>query len=141
MAYKNKADQAAAARCHYLRNASAVKRRAHDFKRKHKLSLRFLAIRAKEKPCADCGIQYPHYVMDFDHVSGSKVANVSDLISSGVPARKIVTEIEKCEVVCANCHRIRTWSRRKELRVTAQTAQESSEDFCRNDGYGSDPWW
>jgi len=44
--------------------------------------------------------------MDFDHI-GEKRVEVSRLIYvSGTAA--LLSEIEKCEVVCANCHRIRT---------------------------------
>lgn len=64
---------------------------------------------AKAKPCADCGVEYPSYVMDFDHL-GEKEFNVA----RGRTSRSFVavqSEIEKCDVVCANCHRIRTWAR------------------------------
>lgn len=61
---------------------------------------------AKSVPCADCGIQYPPYVMDFDHVRGEKIA-APGLLYTQVEAFQI--EIAKCEVVCANCHRERTY--------------------------------
>jgi hypothetical protein len=64
----------------------------------------------KDKPCADCGVKYPYYVMQFDHVRGEKVADIARLIQSK-SAKKVREEIEKCEVVCANCHAIRTWNR------------------------------
>jgi L-lysine 2,3-aminomutase len=64
----------------------------------------------KEEPCADCGVSYPYYVMDFDHVSGEKVMMISQLVLRGATT-KLMTELEKCEVVCANCHRIRTFER------------------------------
>jgi lysyl-tRNA synthetase class I len=58
-------------------------------------------------PCVDCGINYPYYVMDFDHVRGQKHANVMELVST-LSKKKIDEEIAKCEIVCSNCHRIRT---------------------------------
>jgi len=65
----------------------------------------------KEKtPCMDCGIKYPYYVMDFDHVRGRKNANVMELIST-LSKKRIDQEIAKCEIVCSNCHRYRTHSR------------------------------
>lgn len=64
----------------------------------------------KSVPCADCGWEYPPECMDFDHVKGEKLKNVSALI--GAAQEILEEEIEKCEVVCANCHRIRTKSRR-----------------------------
>ncbi len=62
-------------------------------------------------PCVDCGINYPYYVMDFDHVRGQKHANVMELVST-LSKKKIDEEIAKCEIVCSNCHRIRTHIRR-----------------------------
>lgn len=61
----------------------------------------------KNQPCADCDITYPHYVMDFDHRDPKdKTANVAALKSRSPDA--ILFEISKCDLVCANCHRIRT---------------------------------
>lgn len=63
----------------------------------------------KSQPCADCGISYPPYVMDFDHVRAPKVASVSKMVMWGW--EKLKTEIAKCEIVCANCHRERSYQR------------------------------
>ena len=62
-------------------------------------------------PCVDCKVQYPYYVMDFDHVRGRKQKNVMELVPS-LSKKKIDEEIAKCEVVCSNCHRIRTHIRK-----------------------------
>ncbi len=62
-------------------------------------------------PCIDCKISYPYYVMDFDHVRGVKHKNVSELIAT-LSKKKIDLEIAKCEIVCSNCHRIRTHMRK-----------------------------
>jgi formate-dependent nitrite reductase cytochrome c552 subunit len=60
-------------------------------------------------PCRDCGNSFPSYVMDFDHRDPStKIAPVATLISRGSEVA-VWEEIEKCDVVCSNCHRIRTW--------------------------------
>jgi hypothetical protein len=61
-------------------------------------------------PCADCGNLFPWYVMDFDHLH-SKVDDVSEMAAKVRPRDAIKEEIAKCEVVCANCHRIRTFTR------------------------------
>lgn len=61
--------------------------------------------------CIDCG-NTDHRVLDFDHVQGNKSHNVSEMI--GVRAwSKILAEIDKCEIRCANCHRIKTQERRE----------------------------
>lgn len=64
----------------------------------------------KEVPCADCRVQYPFYVMQFDHVRGVKEGNISTFLSNR-QWKKAVEEIEKCEVVCGNCHAERSYSR------------------------------
>lgn len=66
-----------------------------------------------DKPCTDCGKVYLPVVMDYDHLPGfEKSANVSSLVQKGMAISKIQEEIAKCELVCANCHRIRTWVRK-----------------------------
>jgi hypothetical protein len=66
---------------------------------------------AKNRPCLDCGVSFPPYVMDFDHVRGVKAATMSRLRTARGGWSKLKAEIEKCEVVCANCHRLRTMAR------------------------------
>jgi hypothetical protein len=62
--------------------------------------------------CADCGYNKHPHALDFDHLDNKKFSIATSL------SRKVETileEIEKCEVVCANCHRIRTATRRLKL--------------------------
>lgn len=66
----------------------------------------------KEHPCIDCG-NTDLRVLDFDHVKGKKIGSISYGIKSSWPIEKLLTEIDKCEVRCANCHRIVTYERRK----------------------------
>jgi hypothetical protein len=67
----------------------------------------------KDKPCLDCGKKYPTWVMDFDHRDGKeKIASISFLtFRKLVNFDKIKEEIAKCDLVCANCHRDRTYKR------------------------------
>ena len=61
-------------------------------------------------PCVDCGVLYPPYVMDFDHRDPStKIDKVSRLASQTTSRERLLAEIEKCDLVCANCHRERTY--------------------------------
>lgn len=65
----------------------------------------------KERPCKDCKVQYPRYVMEYDHLPGHhKKFNLSQVPSSATIS-EVLEEIKKCEVVCANCHRLRTYNR------------------------------
>lgn len=67
----------------------------------------------KEKtPCADCGVNYPSYVMDFDHLDDKSYA-IANMIGHGYDIPAVQKEIDKCEIVCANCHRIRTHNRKQ----------------------------
>ena len=57
-------------------------------------------------PCTDCHVQYPYYVMDFDHLR-DKTALIKKFVRDNNKSG-LEIEIKKCELVCANCHRIRT---------------------------------
>jgi hypothetical protein len=84
--------------------------------RRHKayLEKRKFINKIKDKPCADCGIKYPYYVMDLDHKRGTnKINDVGYMTSRNWSLEKIKREAGKCEVVCANCHRIRTFRKYK----------------------------
>jgi hypothetical protein len=64
----------------------------------------------KDRPCADCGVKYPYYVMDFDHREDEiKEFGLNSL--GRVTLSVLKREIDKCDVVCANCHRERTQQR------------------------------
>jgi len=62
----------------------------------------------KDVPCADCGGKFPPCAMDFDHRDKStKSFNVAQRIRGSVDT--LMIEVAKCDIVCANCHRIRTF--------------------------------
>jgi hypothetical protein len=76
--------------------------------------VRFLVEFLRERPCIDCGESDP-VVLEFDHLADKEFA-----ISAGLRGRKwedVLREIDKCEVVCANCHRRRTAHRGGFLRA------------------------
>lgn len=79
---------------------------AHREKQRTK---RWLAGLKESLGCADCG-ENNHIVLDFDHLRDKKY-NISRMVHDGFSVKAIKKEIEKCEVVCANCHRIRTYNR------------------------------
>ena len=81
--------------------------------KRYQVRARELVRKAKEVPCKDCGNEYPHYVMQFDHLDPKlKVREVSRMVSSGVSEETLLVEILKCEIVCANCHAARTYHRK-----------------------------
>lgn len=57
-------------------------------------------------PCIDCG-ETDVRVLEFDHVRGVKRGQVGSM--AAVSRRAVIDEIAKCDVVCANCHKRRTW--------------------------------
>ena len=82
-------------------------------------------IQAKKRvPCADCGVSFPYYVMDFDHVRGLKAFDIGASLRNKNFAQ-LKEEVEKCEVVCANCHRVREHKRRTK-RITHTSAGSSA---------------
>lgn len=64
----------------------------------------------KDVPCKDCGIKYPPYVMEFDHLT-EKSFTISKEVDMHT-LEELEKEVAKCEVVCSNCHKERTHRRR-----------------------------
>ena len=111
MPYKNKEDQAKASHQHYLKNKEVMKKRAVIFKRKsYKRNVEYLKDYLSIHPCIDCG-NTDIRVLDFDHVYGKKYKEVTTLARNGASLKKISAEIAKCEIRCANCHRIRHYQK------------------------------
>ena len=65
----------------------------------------------EELGCYDCKEKYPHYMLDFDHLPEYEKIDSPTQIFHKYSMAKAMEEIEKCEVVCRNCHAIRTWTR------------------------------
>lgn len=78
--------------------------------REQRNQIRTFVQAAKAKPCIDCGIEYPYYVMQFDH-KGNKNFGLAEAVNKKWSLATIQSEIEKCDVVCANCHAERTHKR------------------------------
>ena len=81
--------------------------------KERQMVLRKLAVEGKDHPCVDCGNEYPPYVMDYDHRDPTiKDGAISNMVQNSVRIEILLAEIAKCDVVCSNCHRIRTWRRK-----------------------------
>lgn len=112
MPFKNKEDQKESSRNHYLRNKEDYKRRASLYKEKSiSRNREFVFNYLSEHSCLDCGEKDP-IVLEFDHITNDKIDNISDGIFSPWGLDKLIKEISKCEVRCANCHRRMTHKRR-----------------------------
>lgn len=102
MPFKNKDEQRAAARKYANKNKLANNQRCKD----SKLKIKIWFFKFKQtKQCMVCGEKHPA-CLDFHHKEGEKkIECVSVLVASGHSLKKIQAEIEKCDVLCANCHR------------------------------------
>jgi hypothetical protein len=109
MAYKDPEKQRAAWRKHYANNKAQYTQRNKD----RKAAVRAYVVELKATtPCADCGRLLPFYMMDFDHLDGDdKEASISRMVTNGYSLKRVKAEIAKCEIVCSNDHRERTWNR------------------------------
>lgn len=66
-----------------------------------------------ENGCVDCGVT-DYRVLQFDHLpEHEKAISIADGLRNGYSKSKLKEEMAKCEIVCANCHSIRTFERRK----------------------------
>jgi hypothetical protein len=122
----------ARARAYYLKNKDLVRERSRRFKqseRGHELdrlnkarkrdqfnsTIRVMLNEFKSKPCMDCSGVFDPICMDFDHRPGeTKLFDIAawQKWSARATTAKLLTEIAKCDLVCSNCHRIRTHKRR-----------------------------
>ena len=76
-------------------------------KRMRDVNFRWLMDYLAAHPCVDCGETDP-VVLDFDHVRGTKVHTISDLLQTRESPALVAAEVAKCQIRCANCHRRRT---------------------------------
>lgn len=114
--YKDRNKQREAQQRSYARNRDRIavrrrERRSTIIEGNRQLRAKKVAhVRALKEasPCVDCSVSYPFYVMDFDHVRGQKIGSISRMLNANLSLGTILEEIQKCDLVCANCHRERT---------------------------------
>lgn len=65
----------------------------------------------EKRGCFDCRNKFPHYVLEFDHRPGEvKIDNVTRVLKN-YGTEMAWKEVAKCDVVCSNCHKVRTYMR------------------------------
>jgi len=81
-------------------------------KERRKRALRaFLVEHFTSNPCVDCG-ESDIRVLEFDHKPNTEKCNgVARIACSGHSLKKLVQEIDKCDVRCKNCHAKKTFAR------------------------------
>jgi hypothetical protein len=109
MSYADIEKRRAYDRAYHARRSPEAKARKIELQRKRILELQGVLLRIKaERGCADCGEKDP-IVLDFDHRDRKeKHFQIGDTARFGWSKKKLLEEVEKCDVVCANCHRRRT---------------------------------
>lgn len=96
-------------RNHYRKNKKTYKERA----KLHKQSMRNQVQEIKgSNPCVDCGGMFHFSQMDFDHLE-NKSFEISRMYTYSW--QSIQAELSKCDLVCSNCHRLRTYHRKEDL--------------------------
>lgn len=84
----------------------------------------------KSGPCVDCGVVYPTYVLDFDHRDPqTKCFSIASAMAHGYAWAAVVSEVAKCDLVCANCHRQRTHAGKHS---TPPVFEERTKTHCRH---------
>lgn len=102
------------------RAARLARQRAHN-----EAARAWMASLKGDIPCADCGEAFRPWVMHWDHLPGHlKIAAISSMVGSR--ARDVILdELAKCELVCSNCHSVRT--RHRVLAISGQDTAISEE--------------
>jgi len=95
----------AAKRRYYERDKEKVKKRARARFCERR---RFLDTLKEGKPCARCADVFPPVAMDFHHRDPATKDKKFQWAAAG--RERLLAEIEKCDLLCANCHRIEHWN-------------------------------
>lgn len=111
-------------RAHYSKNREAYKARAAAHKRRAlQERMEILLAYFKANPCVDCGETDP-VVLEFDHLRDKRFTIGGQLAYH--KWERLLEEIAKCDVVCANCHRRRTARRQASVRAIMSGLSSSS---------------
>ena len=105
-------------RDYYKKHADIIKKQVYQQRKRKRERLRKKIDELKNNPCVDCGNIYPPEGMDFDHLPQfKKEFTIGKAMKGDYSWDRVQKEIEKCELVCATCHRIRTRKRIHAKRV------------------------
>ncbi len=92
---------------YYANKERQIKNVGNNNRNYRKIARRSIWEYLSTHPCVDWGETDP-IVLEFDHVRGEKIVEVSRLIGRGVSLDGLKAELEKCKVRCSNCHRRKT---------------------------------
>ena len=77
-------------------------------------------------PCVDCGRTFPYFVMQFDHRDPREKKYLVSQMVGRTGTETILAEVRKCDIVCTNCHRERTYQRRCASRIDVNRGSSSA---------------
>lgn len=86
-----------------VKSAKSKKELAHTLAELH--------VYKEQRGCSDCKNKFPHYVLEFDHKPEYDKIDVVYRVLRTYGPEAAWKEVSKCDVVCANCHKIRTYAR------------------------------
>ena len=110
MAWKNIEDQVTYHQKRYQENKELYKRRAQEHRQK---KLDYVNNYKVNKGCAKCGEKHVA-CLDFHHIDNStKTKDIATMAFNKAKMEKIIEEINKCIVLCSNCHRKHHYDERK----------------------------
>lgn len=124
-------------RCHRTRTHRRKVQKKPSSEKQAKRTAKRLAIKSvvdnlKLEPCMDCDGTFDPWQMDFDHRPGTnKVGSIAAVLNS-LNEAKVLAEIEKCDLVCALCHRIRTHERNDYVVVRPAPKSDGREAWRAN---------
>ncbi|MEK6829955.1 MAG: hypothetical protein AABY15_07590 [Nanoarchaeota archaeon] len=76
---------------------------AHVTRRKKEIK-KWLQNYKKNLKCVECGENHPA-TLEFHHLGGlKKDRSISQMVVDGISINRILAEMEKCKVLCSNCH-------------------------------------
>lgn len=94
-------------RSYYKNHELNKKKNLEGAKKRQTKNRLYVQEHLKDHFCVDCNESDP-IVLEFDHVRGKKSMGIASMVSQGVSFERLVEEIKKCDVRCANCHRRKT---------------------------------
>jgi len=95
-------------RGYYQRERERERYRRIRLERQRKIRLLVARLR-HDQPCGDCGITFPYFLLEFDHVRGKKAFGLGQAQTVMLSHARLLDEAAKCEIVCVNCHRRRSF--------------------------------
>lgn len=114
-------------RKHYKNNSAMYKAKAVAYTKQATVRARDWVFEYLAKAsCLDCG-NADFRVLEFDHVRDSKTMTIAKMMVMGRSIKAIQEEVNKCEVVCSNCHRIRTQTRQNSWRMQRGAATGTAD--------------